>query len=143
MEIGLVVPGAVTGVARWWWDQARLQLFEMPLWRTECERRRESCPCDNRLRGQRLVRYDNGALASCHVDYACAVRSARARCAVLAATPYWVASSMVVPGTTGWRCAASFFAVFTLDDGEIVHLRDYAHRGRCPPDAGRGDHRWR
>jgi limonene-1,2-epoxide hydrolase len=35
------------------------------------------------------------------------------------------------------------FTVFTVDEGQIVHLRDYAHRADALADAGCGDHRWR
>jgi ketosteroid isomerase-like protein len=35
------------------------------------------------------------------------------------------------------------FTVFTLRDGQIVKLRDFAHRAEALAEAGRGDHPWR
>lgn len=35
------------------------------------------------------------------------------------------------------------FTVFTVREGQIAELRDYAHRADALADAGRGDHRWR
>jgi limonene-1,2-epoxide hydrolase len=35
------------------------------------------------------------------------------------------------------------FTVFTVRDGQIMHLRDYADRADALADAGRGTHRWR
>jgi ketosteroid isomerase-like protein len=37
---------------------------------------------------------------------------------------------------------SQLFTVFTLRDGEIVHLRDHAHRGDALSDAGL-DYQWR
>jgi ketosteroid isomerase-like protein len=35
------------------------------------------------------------------------------------------------------------FTVFTVRDGQIVQLRDYAHRAEALAAAGHGDHEWR
>jgi limonene-1,2-epoxide hydrolase len=43
----------------------------------------------------------------------------------------------------GVELHGQLFTVFSLDDGQIVHLRDYAHRADALADTGRGDHRWR
>jgi ketosteroid isomerase-like protein len=43
----------------------------------------------------------------------------------------------------GVELHGQLFTVFTVDEGQIVHLRDYAHRADALADAGCGDHRWR
>jgi limonene-1,2-epoxide hydrolase len=42
----------------------------------------------------------------------------------------------------GVELHGQLFTVFTVRDGQIVHLRDHAHRAEALADAGRGDHRW-
>ena len=42
----------------------------------------------------------------------------------------------------GVQLDGQLFTVFTLREGQIVHLRDHAHRGEALSDAGL-DHRWR
>jgi ketosteroid isomerase-like protein len=43
----------------------------------------------------------------------------------------------------GVRLDGQLFTVFTLRDGQIVHLRDHAHRAEALADAGRDDYQWR
>src|SRR5262249_52659442 len=43
----------------------------------------------------------------------------------------------------GVQLEGQLFTVFSLREGQIVHLRDHAHRTDALTDAGLGDYRWR
>ncbi len=43
----------------------------------------------------------------------------------------------------GVQLHGQLFTVFTVRDGQITHLHDYAHRVDALAEAGLGDHRWR
>jgi limonene-1,2-epoxide hydrolase len=43
----------------------------------------------------------------------------------------------------GVQLEGQLFTVFTVSDGQIVHLRDHAHRADALAEAGLGDYRWR
>src|SRR5262249_55863060 len=43
----------------------------------------------------------------------------------------------------GVQLDGQLFTVFTLRDGQIVHLHDYAHRADALAEAGLGDYQWR
>jgi ketosteroid isomerase-like protein len=43
----------------------------------------------------------------------------------------------------GVELHGQLFTVFTVRDGQIMQLRDYAHRAEALAAAGQGDHAWR
>ena len=44
---------------------------------------------------------------------------------------------------SGVELHGQLFTVFTVDEGQIVRLRDFAQRAEALAESGRGDHRWR
>jgi ketosteroid isomerase-like protein len=43
----------------------------------------------------------------------------------------------------GVKLDGQLFTVFTVGDGQIVHLHDHAHRANALAEAGLGDYQWR
>jgi limonene-1,2-epoxide hydrolase len=43
----------------------------------------------------------------------------------------------------GVELHGQLFTVFTVDEGQIVQLRDFAQRAAALDEGGRGDHQWR